>query len=261
MSKAGRALWACVLLAPAVVFQSVASQEYYTDCVFNTGESATIVIESIVEPTIFGEELEEGDEIAVFTPEGICGGVAIWKDDGENLALTVWGDNPITPEVDGFAPEEKIGYRIWSKSDNIEAGVPPADVFVGYDSCEDRPPLCIESGEYQGESLSFLMELDVEPFPTRSGSTPDMGALEVQIYPNPVYFVATASIRGLDDFQPLDVTVLDVLGRVVHQNLSLVWGGGMARAYEIAVDDLRPGVYFLSVRTMSRYITEGFTVL
>ena len=156
--------WPIPAMLLAVLFGgTLNAQEHFTDCAFNTGESATIVIEAAIEPTFFGEPFEPGDEIAVFTPSGMCAGVVMWVDDSTNIALTAWGDDPITPEVDGFVTGELLAYRIWSTSFQLEAGVPPIDVDVTYDSCDGRPPLCTESGEYERDSLTFLSELTVSP--------------------------------------------------------------------------------------------------
>ena len=84
----------------------------------NTGNNATVTIPSSINPTVNGESIEIGDEIGVFTPEGLCVGAVVWA--GSNTAITVWGDDSQTTEVDGIQEGEEIKYRIWKYSNEEE---------------------------------------------------------------------------------------------------------------------------------------------
>ena len=84
-----------------------------------TGENATIVVTTDVNPRLSdGTPLEINDEIGVFTSDGRCCGAIVWE--GKNSAISVWGDNSQTSNIDGFAAEDTFRYRIWRKSDNTE---------------------------------------------------------------------------------------------------------------------------------------------
>ena len=253
--------WQIPAMLLAVLFGgTLNAQEHFTDCAFNTGESATIVIEAAIEPTFFGEPFEPGDEIAVFTPSGTCGGVVMWVDDSTNVALTAWGDDPITPEVDGFVTGELLAYRIWSTSLQLEAGVPPIDVYVTYDSCIDRPPLCTESGEYERESLAFLSELTVPPIPTSVQNLPGTPPPELLISPNPVRRQAYLSIRNGQD-RRMDLIVVDALGRTVHSAMSAWVQEEAVGRYSFDVSGLPPGMYFLLVRGAMTRMVKPFAVV
>lgn len=253
--------WPIPAMLLAVLFGgTLNAQEHFTDCAFNTGESATIVIEAAIEPTFFGEPFEPGDEIAVFTPSGMCAGVVMWVDDSTNIALTAWGDDPITPEVDGFVTGELLAYRIWSTSLELEAGVPPIDVYVTYDSCDDRPPLCTESGEYERESLTFLSELAVPPLPTSVQDQPGTPLPELLIFPNPVRHQANISIRNGQD-RRMDLMVVDALGRTVHRVASEWEQESVVGRYSFDVSGLSPGMYFLLARGARTRMVKPFAVV
>ena len=86
--------------------------------VSNTGYNATIVIPTSSIPTIYDSPITTGDEIGVFTPRGLCAGVGVWE--GENLPITVWGDDPDEPGVLGFQTGESLLFKIWDASEETE---------------------------------------------------------------------------------------------------------------------------------------------
>lgn len=90
---------------------------HFTNCVTRTGNNATVAVPTDVVP--IGRALVPGDEIAVFTPDGVtCVGVTVWT--GENIALTVWGDDTQTEAVDGMRAGERMLLKVWSASDGRE---------------------------------------------------------------------------------------------------------------------------------------------
>ncbi|MBN1352070.1 T9SS type A sorting domain-containing protein [candidate division KSB1 bacterium] len=92
----------------------------------NTSGNATIVIPSDIHPgSPDGGSLHTGDEIGVFTPDGLCCGAVVWE--GENTALTVWSNNQMTEEIDGFRTGETMLLRIWQQHRDTEF---PATIAV-----------------------------------------------------------------------------------------------------------------------------------
>ncbi|MES2764871.1 MAG: hypothetical protein V4642_03315, partial [Bacteroidota bacterium] len=80
----------------------------------NTGNSATIAIPKAIKPSTGTRLLTKGDAVGVFFVSGadtISGGYGMWQ--GENLTLTVWGDNDQTTIKDGFAPGDTLLYKVW----------------------------------------------------------------------------------------------------------------------------------------------------
>lgn len=91
----------------------------------NTGDSASI---SIPVSAIF-QSIQIGDEIGVFTTQGLCVGSGIWENN--ELVITVWGDDGLTPEVDGIKAGEQFSYRIWTKATSLEQNIDCATYSQG----------------------------------------------------------------------------------------------------------------------------------
>lgn len=90
---------------------------HFSNCVTRTGNNATVAVPRDVVPV--GRGLLPGDEIAVFTPDGLtCVGVGVWT--GDNIALTVWGDDTQTEAIDGMRTGERMLLKVWSASDGRE---------------------------------------------------------------------------------------------------------------------------------------------
>ncbi|NQU05062.1 MAG: right-handed parallel beta-helix repeat-containing protein [Calditrichaeota bacterium] len=64
------------------------------------------------------EELDEGDEIGVFTPNELCAGAVIW--DGDVTRLQAWMNDADTDEIDGFLEGERIYVHIWRNEEDRE---------------------------------------------------------------------------------------------------------------------------------------------
>lgn len=75
-------------------------------CAVRTGSSATLIVPARPALERAGAPLAPGDEISVFSSDGACVGTARWE--GGGVAVTVWGDDPTTPEVDGLRPGDPI---------------------------------------------------------------------------------------------------------------------------------------------------------
>ncbi|NND72403.1 MAG: PKD domain-containing protein [Rhodothermales bacterium] len=111
---------------------TVQAQTHFTGCVSSTGENATVLVNDTIGPSIDGVALASGDEIAVFTTEGLCVGVEVWT--GINIALTVWGDNSLTTEKDGLSASEQMNFVVWDASSQTEFGNSYGSVDVAYSS-------------------------------------------------------------------------------------------------------------------------------
>jgi len=60
--------------------------------------------------------LEPGDILGGFTKDGLCCGITEFKKSGKNHVLVVFGDDPTTPEKDGFSANELIKVQIYRPS-------------------------------------------------------------------------------------------------------------------------------------------------
>ncbi|MBN1308877.1 MAG: hypothetical protein JXA18_13220 [Chitinispirillaceae bacterium] len=104
---------------------SIFSQTHFSYTA-NTGNNMTVLIQSSINPSIDGTALSAGDEIGVFSPDGLCAGAVVWSN--TNAAVTVWGNDEQTAEVDGIKINEILNYRFWDVSAQKE--VPAAATYV-----------------------------------------------------------------------------------------------------------------------------------
>lgn len=256
----GTQCWMFAALLTGLFFEGASAQKHFQDCAFNTGESAILVIEASIEPTFFDQPLQPGDEVAVFTPEGICAGAVIWIDGSTNVALTMWGDDPITPETDGYLEGEDLALRVWSNDYQIEAGPPPASVEVAFDDCGERPPLCVATGTYQRESLSFLDQLSVPPLPTAGEARPELESVDILLFPNPVRARAQIVIRS-QAAGPTHLSVIDAVGRTVLTGPATFLDSANVHNLELDTSSLFAGTYFLLARSASATTLKPFVII
>ncbi len=83
-----------------------------------TGNSASIIVPLTANPNFLGDSLEFGDEIGIFNQDTLCVGSTAWIN--EAASITVWGDNAVTPDIDGMALGEAFAFRLWDSSDSLE---------------------------------------------------------------------------------------------------------------------------------------------
>ncbi|MCO5250911.1 MAG: PKD domain-containing protein [Candidatus Kapabacteria bacterium] len=110
-----------MFLLPAALFSQNPVHFTFTSV---TGNNMTVIVPLAINPTISGVPLSAGDEIGVFTKDGLCVGATVWTGTN-NRSITVWGNNDQTPEKDGMAasPPDTVYFRIWDSSEDIEYSV------------------------------------------------------------------------------------------------------------------------------------------
>jgi len=91
---------------------------YFNPVVSSSPQSATVVIPAATVPQILGFDIQDNDEIGVFGQDGNCYGSGIWT--GNTLYITVYGDDPGTPDIDGLAGGEEIEFRLWDHFGDVE---------------------------------------------------------------------------------------------------------------------------------------------
>ncbi len=109
----------CFLLLIYPVFLEAQAPHFtYTA---NTGDSYSIVIDEV---SFHGAPLQNGDEIGVFTPAGLCVGASVWTGTAP-LALTAWADDAQTQVIDGYTTGEAMSFRIWQTATQSESEATP----------------------------------------------------------------------------------------------------------------------------------------
>jgi hypothetical protein len=192
---------ACLIYTPALFAQP---DPHFSDCSSSTGRNASLIIPvdapRIVHQLSKSVPVDEGAELAVFTPDGVCAGTLTWS--GEATALAVWEDDPITPKKDGFVHGDTLIYRLWDGDSRGELTA----TTVRYDL---STPL---SGRYVSDAVYLVSELAFSRAHEENASDPTF-ALEPN-YPNP--FTTRTTFRYLiPDAARVRLELYDLLGRRV----------------------------------------------
>ena len=243
------------LLLSWVVVTPLYAQAHFGECATQTSDNATLVFEEGVTVSVAGEPLSTGDEVAVFTPEGLCAGVIVWEA-GVSQALTAWADDPITPQTDGFRRDEPFHFRLWQHASGVEVGTNPNLVEADYQNCDGRSLLCNPEGAYKSGMLYYLDALTWTE-PQQTGVEEPASKWALQAYPNPFRGSVRILLEG-DPAEDVEVTVFDVLGRPVA-HLQLVQGGAFDWMWE--AEELPAGVYIVRAESATHVAVRSLTRL
>lgn len=199
-----------------------------------TGNNSTILIRKDIKTVIDGVLLTPGDEIGIFSSQEFCFGAGLW--DGNNLAITVWGDNAQTKEVDGMQTGEMYKFRIWDSESQTEY-----NSVATYASDE---PLFVPDDLVIVESLvgeHVIVTID-------KGNKPQEFALS-QNYPNP--FNAVTSINfSLPHSCHVKLKIYNSLGEEIETLTDTEYSHG---SYTIEWDASKfsSGIYFYNLEADS----------
>ncbi len=191
-------------------------QVHFRDCATATGHNATVIVPSTFASDFGNESLSAGDEIAVFTPNGLCAGVVTLS--GTSTAITVWGNDPMTVESDGFEPGDSLRFVVWDASANKKYSA-------------TRPEYAADKtfyqtdGTYKGDAIYSLSSLVKSSLQLGTDNEQPLAFELAANYPNP--FNPSTSIRYTvpqDGHVTLDV--IDALGRRVQMLVSDVQAAG-----------------------------------
>ncbi len=126
----------------------VAASANGQQCAFRTGHDATLILAADV-----NTELQAGD-LLIARHDTLCVGQAVYQQ-GHSLPVAIWGDNDLTPEVDGLPIGAPIEYSVHRPS----TGVTLDEVVVTYLIGDG---LYIPDGLYIVSGISFTGVLPVE---------------------------------------------------------------------------------------------------
>jgi hypothetical protein len=215
--QSGNCRTAAFILSLAAI--GVNGQTHFT-FTSQTGNNMTVIVRTAVNPIINGQPLAGGDEIGVFTPAGLCVGARTW-DSVSNRAITVWGDNDMTPDTSGMFAGETLSYRIWESSLALE--LPAAATY-------DTAAPATSRGTYTVNGISILATLFAPSLPLRP----------VQISPPD-----TALIIDADSIEFIWNTTLPAVDRYV---------------LEIATDSLMTVIAFADSVTDTTFMRHGLAI-
>jgi hypothetical protein len=66
-------------------------------------------------PTVNGNPIIAGDEVAVFSPGGVCAGSARWPSTGTSFQITVYGDVNFS-NSDAMHPSDLLYFKVWDST-------------------------------------------------------------------------------------------------------------------------------------------------
>ncbi len=218
----------------------------FDTCSARTGNNATVIV-PVATASINGEALEMGDQMAVFTPDGVCAGYTVWE--GEHAVLVAWEDSPMTTVTEGFGGGEELMYVIWDAS----ADALHNEVSVRYEV------IIAESEDFETDAIYVVSELKASgSVSSESGaaSTFTLGSN----YPNP--FTSRTTIQY--ELATQSEVYLEVFNAVGRRVAVLVDGVKAAGAHEASLDtrnDLASGVYFYRLRAGGFTATQKMTIV
>lgn len=128
------------------------------DCAYRTGIDATVVFPADAKISIHGSAPTPGDEITVYSSEGVCVGRVQWS--GESVALTVWGDDMMTTEADGLLEGDEMHFHIRRTESGSEHS--PRNAVITVEFAGDEPYLTT-SPHFVPNGIYIIQSLTVRP--------------------------------------------------------------------------------------------------
>jgi len=111
-------IWTAVLVVSVILLANPGMCQHFD---FDTTDvNASVLVRDLV---LTGRHIEEGDELGVFTPEGLCAGATVINNPEQGIGLAAWGDDGLTPEIDGFREREEYNFRYWDDSEEAETDI------------------------------------------------------------------------------------------------------------------------------------------
>jgi hypothetical protein len=206
----------------------------YYESAQNTGNNMTIGLPLTsweVTPVI-------GDEIAAYDESGKLIGSTLFN--GENIALTVWGDDLTTDAKDGLAIGEKVTFKLWNADMNTESTL----VVTNWDAGSDI---------YTIDGISIASNIIL------SGTTTADAYKLYQNVPNP--FNGTTAIKFyVPENTEVTIGVYNMLGEYVAEVTNDIFTAGK---HEVVFNsnNLGQGTYFVRMTTNSFTATKNMNIV
>ncbi|MEE4257104.1 MAG: T9SS type A sorting domain-containing protein [Bacteroidales bacterium] len=205
--------------------------EHFFSLAGNPFNPMNIVIQDIVAN---GFQVEDGDEIAVYDGDLEVGSASIHQGYGGYQVIIAAGNDPASPEIDGYTVGNTISFKYWDKSHNMV-----------YDN--------VQSTHFHGDKEfaalgTFVGELEISALGV-SEYDQKAPAYLGQNYPNP--FTNNTTINfGLYEDGAVLLSIYDVSGRRIH----ILEDAVLARGHHSVTFEnpsLEPGVYYYKLEFSS----------
>jgi hypothetical protein len=206
-----------------------------------TGDFQAIEIDTIL---INGEFPNVGDEIGVFTPNGLCVGAGVYEGQFP-ICFAGWKDDDATAEIDGYTSGDAISYILWDSEANIEIPL-NCTGFIFESNNRDNPRI------YEG---SVLCGGNVEG----TFILPEKYSL-CQNYPNP--FNPTTNIKfTLKWRSDVRISIYNLLGQEVAKLVEGIQDGGTYQlkweGKTLSGEIVTSGLYFLKMKAKATEVHFG----
>ena len=231
----------CGLLMAFAFSVATQAKSPFVECSARTGHNASIFVRTEVTPTVNGLSLEAGDEIVAIDDQGTCVGKALWEDN--TVAITVWGDDQMTPQKDGLAIGEALRLIVYDTSENLIFGFDDGSATVEFDQ---KFPFKAE-GVYEPDALYNVAYFDVQGDPTTPETPSEEGFMLTPPAPNPFYPATSFTLR-LAEPQDIAIRVYNAIGRQVETIHEGILAAGIEHQFRFSGDVHPSGVYLFRVR-------------
>lgn len=179
-------------------------------------------------------KMESGDFIGGFTSSGSCAGIIQISNLYENHCLTLFADDPLTSEIDGFIEEEPISLRHFHLKEYKESVIE-----INFDS--DFP----NQGFFFSHGVSALNEENLS-----IGSVENTSKLDFSLYPNPARSEVTISWNSEKPEQTF-LLIYNAFGQLVKETKIAPSHAGKQQLL-LDVSHLGPGTYSVNLKTFCK---------
>ncbi len=168
-------------------------------------------------------QVNSGDYIGAFMQDGTCAGLTMIENTTGNAVITIYGDDDLTYESEGFYDGEMLTFKLYRPSTKKQY-----DVWAEYDC---SLPSC--DGTFVTDGLSAFKEMQLT-----STGTGEMNNEFVSFYPNP----ASESLKfsAGNAGATYHLTITDLFGKSVFDGL-------IADQTEIDLSGLHSGIYMVKI--------------
>jgi len=199
--------------------------QFLIPTVKNTGNNATLLL------TVSG--IEDGNEIGIYNINGdLIGSGAVYNG---VAAVTIWGDNEITPNIDGAGTNELLSAKLYNPNSNLEQDI----------------SLSMISDLTSGMELSNLLYNQNSIFVAKATAYNDaLTGMKIKNVPNPAsantVFEFTLASEG-----DAEILVYSLTGELVARLANGTYNAGNHRV-NFNVANLTSGVYNVVLRSGSQ---------
>jgi|GEM_PF-591037 len=168
-------------------------------------------------------QVENGDFIGAFMQDGTCAGLTQISNLSENTSITLYGDDYLTYESEGFYEGAFLIFKLYRPSANKQF-----NVWVEYDTS-----LPSYTGTFENDGLSAFKELTLT-----STGTGEMTNEFVNFYPNPGSGIVKFSISN--HAAVYQITISDLCGKTMYD-------GFVTNGAELNLSGLNEGLYLVKI--------------